>query len=220
MARISLRRWNSKLSCTGEYSYHNAEVTIDRQPARMDKNGNYEVWPMVNHVASQWPTKCDYCDYEFTDEDERQTNQRVLYVAAPGNEGVEPFEWTTGDMPAGVMYFPSWMQPSEDREMRGYVCPTDGTVLIVVTPNKPDWTGTHHWIVDAYCSNCERKGEVHHCWCRHYTTEAQSAPWITVDKVPPTSDNFGTCGAGAGSIWSNMPHGWHGFLRDGYLVGA
>jgi hypothetical protein len=39
-------------------------------------------------------------------------------------------------------------------------------------------------------------------------------PNLTVGKGQPGE----SCTAGAGSIWVDMPNGWHGFLTRGYLV--
>jgi len=61
------------------------------------------------------------------------------------------------------------------------------------------------WLVDMPASNCAKKDDkAHKCWVRH-----GRPPEITVDK------NGCTCSAGAGSI---QIRGYHGFLRDGYLV--
>lgn len=219
VSKIFLRRYRTKDAgggCTNHaYGYHNATVEIEERPTETSGDG-YLLTVEIPRDDPRWPTHC-VCGYEFSAEDESQSYQDELMVPAPGNEGVEPNRWVRNDLPAGAMYFPTWLQPKEGdapRTGRGYVEPTDGSVLTVICPQNRDGTGRAEWIVDGYCSNCNRKGEPHHCWCRHGT-----APWITVDKTPP-DDGLGTCAAGAGSIWIGYPNGWHGFLRNGWLVDA
>ena len=158
----------------------------------------------------RWPSTCPQCGYVFLEEDE------WILFTDPLYENSDGWSWPRRELPAGSMYFPSWLQPEEgDTNLTpGYVCPTEGSVLTVITPEWSDGTGTYEWTIDAYCSNCDRKSEVHHCWCRHGI-----APKITVNKVPPPGDSFGTCRAGAGSIWQHMSsgRGWHGMLENGFL---
>jgi hypothetical protein len=75
-----------------------------------------------------------------------------------------------------------------------------GRVLYVMTPNGA-------WCIDSYASNCTRRTEKHHCWCRH-----GEAPAITVDKDSPN-----TCGCGCSIAIPADCSGYHGFLRNGYL---
>jgi hypothetical protein len=102
--------------------------------------------------------------------------------------------------PIGAMWFADWMLAGIKNEpnhqvMRG----PDGHCLVVRLPTN------HDWIVDGRCSNCTLPDDDRHkCWVRHGIP-----PDVTVDK------NGRTCSAGAGSI--SIP-GWHGFLRNGYLV--
>lgn len=221
-AKLSLRRYanfhlpaEDRACSVHPYGYHNAEVQVGEIPVIWSPDGYLENLPTPRHDDPRWPQTCP-CGYVFTETDEWQINQEEIYVPAEGNEGIEPFAWPHRDLPAGAMYFPTWLQNKHgENATPGYTEPTDGKVLAVMVPKNPDGTGSTQWIVDAYCSNCDRKGQRHHCWCRH-----GQAPWITVNKTPPTCDSFGTCGAGAGSIWTNMPHGWHGFLQNGYLVNA
>lgn len=214
---VSLRRFTFSTGSLCEkapYGGHEASVQIGEHPRVLDADG-YLPMLETDHNDPRWPKTCMYCDYVFQIEDEWQTNQRQTYAPAPGNDGPEGVEWkwTQHELPAGAMFFPSWFQSTDEtpNPLPGYLSPTEGSVLLVVCPAWADDTGTAEWIVDSYASNCDRKGEVHHCWCRH-----GQAPWITVDK------NGDTCSAGAGSIWVNMSsgRGWHGFLRDGWLVKA
>lgn len=216
-SRISLRRftYSRDKSCPDSCPYgHDASVAIDVRRTLYD--GQNIAGVSTPRDDPRWPTTCEACGYEFQPGDQGQTTQNALYAPAPGNEGVEPNLWTVQELPAGAMFFPSWMQPKpgEEFDYNHHCCPTDNSVLLVRVPDQPDGTGATDWIVDAYCSNCDRRGQKHHCWCRRGT-----APWITVDKTPPP-DGLGTCTAGSGSIWTRMPHGWHGFLCDGWLVQA
>lgn len=217
-AAISLRRWSHEAG--GEdhfYGYHNASIDIDRQPIQRRENGIQESLPLPEPTDPRWPIKCEHCDYEFTAEDSYQINQTALYVPAPGNEGAGPLphEWGEHVLPVGAMYYMYWKQRDGCQPWR--YCPTDNSVLTVVIPDNPDGTGRMEWDVDAYCSNCSRNKseDPHHCWCR-----SGVAPWITVSKTPPSCDNLGTCAEGAGSIWTRMPTGWHGYLRNGWLMDA
>lgn len=222
-AEVYLRRYerwhDDRATCAASgYGSHDASVVIAvEQTQRTEEGFRLQALKAPAHDDPRWPTHCA-CGYAFQDTDEWQISQHELYSPAPGNDGPDGLEpsawiWPIHRLPAGAMFYPSWLQPKEGEAFhKGYLCPTDGTVLMVICPDNPDGSGTHQWIVDQYCSNCGRKGEIHHCWCR-----SGQAPWITVNKTPPTSDDFGTCSAGAGSIWTRMPDGWHGFLTNGYL---
>lgn len=94
--------------------------------------------------------------------------------------------------PVGAMWYATWYE--------GYTSNIgpDGKALYVMTPGGP-------WLIDGRASNCTKRDDaVHKCWVRHGVP-----PEITVGK------NGNTCSAGAGSI---IMQGYHGFLRDGYLV--
>lgn len=78
----------------------------------------------------------------------------------------------------------------------------DGRCLVLRCP------GGHDWAIDSRASNCTRApDDGHFCWCRH-----GEPPDLTVDK------GCDTCQSGGGSIWVDMPHGWHGHLIRGWLV--
>lgn len=226
LVKLSLRRYSSGSECSGHpYGYHNATVDLGEHPAQYQEYKGRQtlgLMPRPPKDDPRWPVKCDHCDYFFVDGDEWQINQEQIYVPAPGNDGPddlprEEWRWVRHGLPAGAMYYPSWLQPGKSYDepeggTPGYCEPTDGTVLTVICPAWADWTGTAEWIVDSYCSNCSRRGERHHCWVRTGTP-----PWVTVGK------DGDTCAAGAGSIWVNMSSprgGWHGYLRDGWLVPA
>lgn len=211
VARITLRRYspsdNPNRACSVHpYGYHNATVEIGEAPA-VKRDDCYLDSIETPHDDPRWPTHCA-CGYEFIPEDTWQTSQDEFMVREDGQEG----RWVRRELPAGAMFYPCWLQPTAEEPNRplGFAEPTNGKVLSVICPENQDGTGTAEWIIDSYCSNCDRKGERHHCWCRHGVP-----PNITVNKTPP--DDLGTCNAGAGSIWIKMPHGWHGFLVDGWL---
>lgn len=213
-AQISLRRFtfSTNQQCPSIIGGHNAVVLIGEADLKLDGQGHQQVIK-CSRADPRWPVQCEHCSYMFAPDDEWQTNQSVIYEPAPGDWAPEPGRWALRDLPPGAMFYPSWLQPTEGRDGRWYCCPTEGSVLSVICPMEPDGSGRGEWCIDAYCNNCDRKGQVHHCWCRHGV-----APLISVDKSP--TDELGTCGAGGGSIWMKSPHGWHGFLQNGYLVKA
>lgn len=136
---------------------------------------------------ARWPTQCGSCSYEFTAEDQWQSNSHRLYR---GNDGrlLHP-----KDAPAGAMWFIPWYDEHYKPQLEH--------VLAVMLP------GGHHWVVDSQASNCtipdDRRQERHHCWVISGTL-----PDITAGK------GGATCAAGAGSI---AAPGYHGFLRNGFL---
>lgn len=93
--------------------------------------------------------------------------------------------------PAGAIWRATWYEDIKS------MCGIDGKSYIVETPAGP-------WHIDGTASNCDLPDVDHKCWCRH-----GEAPNFTIDK------NGVTCSAGAGSI---LIRGYHGFLRDGYLI--
>lgn len=192
---VGLRRYSrgdGGLTCEG--GYHSALVYTGLEPADFGPEGYLAVRPMVENDP-RWPVGCERCGYEFTEDDEWQMWQelvyrrtdtdelRVLHQGAPAPEApaAEPGAcWDAWWMPFG----------------RG----VDGIYLMVRCPDG------HDWAVDSQASNCTRPGEPHKCWIRHGDPRECR---VTVDK------NGDTCSAGAGSI--GTPN-WHGFLRDGELV--
>lgn len=183
-----------------------AKVRIEDVTGQEPTNGDSHP-----HDDPRWPTHCA-CGQAFEDTDEWQLSTDRIYLRHGTTDDLCPMR----DLPVGAMFYPSWLQPveGEDYSRDFLYCPTDNSVLRVITPAWNDGTGRHEWDIDQYCSNCDRVGQIHHCWCRHGSPEN-----LTVDKTPPSCDNFGTCGAGAGSIFANMSsgRGWHGFLKNGIL---
>ena len=106
----------------------------------------------------------------------------------------EHYSWET--LPVGAIY----LEPIPYKYHNGMGIGLDGQSVVVRTPGG-------FWNIDSRASNCGRsEDDTHRCWIRH-----GEIPNITVDK------NGDTCNAGAGSISIG---GYHGFLRDGYLVDA
>ena len=104
----------------------------------------------------------------------------------------------------GNMYYVTWLQvAAEDGVGTSCSCTwsnCDGRHLYVILPNGWEWDS------DGRASNCTLPDEkTHRCWVR-----TGEPPLVTAGKQGHT------CSAGAGSI---APPGWHGFLRNGKLVG-
>ena len=81
----------------------------------------------------------------------------------------------------------------------------DGPVYVIKLPDGREF------MPGSVAANCPRKGEDHDCWCVH-----GQSPLLTLDKNP--IDGRTTCDAGMGSIGPARVGGWHGFVRDGWLV--
>lgn len=174
-------------------SFHNAERLLDVIP----DHGESERADKVTNSSLDWPVKCDYCDYQFTDADEFQVYTSHLY------EGIDPqgvkVTTTLREAPVGAMWDAHWMSAS----WKG----NDGKSIVVMIP------GRHDWCIDAIASNCKKRDDRdHRCWIRHGTP-----PNLTVDKRAGVDGASAatTCDAGAGSIQTSE---WHGYLRDGELV--
>lgn len=94
------------------------------------------------------------------------------------------------DVPAGAMWFSPWHDRFYTPQLEHCLC-----------VKLPDGT---EWCIDGRATNCTLPGNTeHHCWVIEGTP-----PDITAGKAGPT------CSAGAGSI---QTHGYHGFLRNGWL---
>jgi hypothetical protein len=141
----------------------------------------------VDRDDPRWPLACEKCGYEFTSDDEWQSNTNRLY-RMPDGSLTHP-----ADAPAGAMWFVPWYDAIYTPQLEH--------CLVVKLP------GGHDWVVDSCASNCtmpdDRRQERHHCWVISGTL-----PDVTAGKDGPT------CAAGAGSI---AAPGYHGFLRGGYL---
>lgn len=198
------RRWlrrhgDGPCPAMGEgFSYHNARVAIEDGPfALAQRDGDERPYhyspdpreePYVSDQRWLQIAHCA-CGYEFTREDDFQVFTEALYRRIDTGE-----EMTVLDAPPGALWDAWWMGE--------YARGEDGLCIICKLP------AGHQWTIDGQASNCTRPGEPHHCWVRHGTFGDR----LTVDK------NGNTCAAGGGSIWEDMPNGWHGFLREGRLV--
>jgi hypothetical protein len=196
--RLWLRRYTSSSPCPampGTFSYHNARSApigdVDAH-YKIDEHGHRT----INHAAAK-PLPEDprwparcSCGYAFTDAEDRQLFSQTLYRRADTGE-----VFTLADAPIGAIYNAWWFT-----RIPAYTGP-DGQSLMCRCPDG------HDWMIDGRASNCTLPDDnVHKCWVRHGTP-----PELTVDK------NGVTCSAGAGSIATGK---WHGFLRNGYLVGC
>jgi hypothetical protein len=173
--RQSLRRYASHTDgsekCSTKVGCHDAQVLIGEAP-NDDKAHEHP------HDDARWPTKCEKCDYSFTEEDHWQLFTKRIYKRSDNGE-----ESTLFDVEAGAMWHADWMPD----ERKG----PDGHCLVVMTPGG-------EWMVDSRASNCTMPTDtVHRCWVKHGTP-----PDVTVDK------NGNTCNAGGGSIQAGSFHGF------------
>ena len=170
--------------------YHIARVKLPREELRLRTFEDSERLvlanvPSLSDESLPWPTHCDTCEHEFTDEANRSGGaSRVYRNPGTGQEYDEPRTAGPGAM------WDAWWMPDD---WKG----ADGRCLVVICPDGTEWT------IDGTASNCTRPGDHdHRCWPRY-----GEPPNVTVDK------NAGpTCSAGAGSI---LVPGYHGFLRGG-----
>jgi hypothetical protein len=132
--RVSLRRYSrDDARCPGPYrTWHNASVVIGEDQAKHHEEG----WAMgfgreptdEERSDGRWPVKCDHCDYRFTEEDERQVNGDLIYVADDGRE------ISLRDAEPGAM----WEAPWIGRRGEGWTGP-DGRSLAVQHPDGASW---------------------------------------------------------------------------------
>lgn len=175
--------------CVATKSYHNASIYVDTVVVAEQNLITPGFDTLAPTSGFEWPQKCEACDYLFTEQDERMMFPDRIWVDGDGNEhSIHPKY-----VKPGAMFYTDWFQ--QDR------LGPDGRHLVVACPDR------HLWSPDNRASNCTLPHDKEHrCWVRHGVP-----PNITVDK------NGYTCQAGAGSIVT-PDNGWHGFLRDGYLV--
>lgn len=146
--------------------------------------------PRIKWDDVPWPTTCAKCGHVFDFDaggDFKSTGRRPLYRRTDTGE-----EGEIRDFGVGAMWDASWYHRKGP----------DGRSLAVRLP------GDHDWMIDSQASNCDQKDRDHYCWVR-----TGDPPNVTVNKGAPGQ----SCNAGGGSIWANMPKGWHGFLTRGYL---
>lgn len=202
---VGLRRYSHRTGDTWDCAggYHQALVYTGTELAEFTEElGRRHLTsrPQVEHDDPWWPTECAQgCGYQFTDDDQWQEWQELLYRRTDTGELRVLHQGAPApDAPAAEpgACWDAWWMPDN---WKG----SDGIALMVRCP------GGHDWHVDSRASNCGRPDDdVHKCWLRHGDPRKCR---VTVDK------NGDTCSAGAGSI--GTPN-WHGFLRDGVLVVA
>jgi hypothetical protein len=103
-------------------------------------------------------------------------------------------------LPAGSLYFD---KPHGDRCWWWDNCYGH---LTLVLPNK------HHWDIDSRARNCGRDDRLHRCWVRVGVPALQDYYPVSV-----SNGNDPCSTQGAGSIFC-IADGWHGFLRDGWII--
>lgn len=157
-----------------------------------DKESSWHLYQPSGIPSSDFPIKCDKCDYVFQEgNDYYVMSVSNLWVRADNGEFACD---NVHSAPVGAMWRAEWME-----DMKEY-CGEDGQCLNVMTPGGV-------WCIDSHASNCTKPDDrIHKCWVRHGTP-----PLITVDK------EGNTCAAGAGSIQRGN---YHGFLRNGMLIDA
>lgn len=197
---------NSGKTCPGPFGYHNAVAFLDTVASESADDVGRRAEPSERATLA-WPTKCDHCDYRFTDDDESQIDSDHLWTRGETGETT-----TIRDAGPGAIYDATWFHGQAEW------CGPDGRSLVAVCPNGASWhiDGRAH-NCDSPCLKCSRPYSVHYnndpqqcayedsrphkCWVRH-----GEPPMLTVDKAGLT------CGAGAGSIQAGD---YHGFLQNG-----
>jgi hypothetical protein len=160
-------RYLRRYSCTGKSTcikgnYHDAMNLLDEITDSEERTSG-DLYP---HDHALWPTKCEHCDYKFTEEDEWQLFHQEKMQRSDNQEFC-----MYRNAPAGAMWFADWMP------WRG----EDGHCLIVVTPDG------FHWDIDGRASNCSLPNDNEHkCWVRHGVP-----PIVTVDKNGKTCNAGG-----------------------------
>lgn len=204
---VGLRRYaHSRIGSSGftcADGYHSAMHITGLETARYTDHGDVGRQTLADRELPDrddphWPTTCDGCDYAFTDEDQWQVWQDLIYRRTDtGEHRLLRSQDAAGlDVPVAEdgACWDAWWMPDN---WRG----PDGIALMVRCP------GGHDWHVDSRAANCGRPDDnTHQCWVRHGDPRECR---VTVDK------DGDTCSAGAGSI---LTSNWHGFLRDGRLV--
>jgi hypothetical protein len=185
---------------------HRPKDEVDESDgSRSDEDAEQYAW-------DSFPTHCEKCGRAFV-KPTRQIFRDTLYAIKTGPRAGEIF--SDHDRPVGAMWDGIWLK-GDDGKDRGYTGP-DGISLFIELPDGP-------FYVDSQCSNCTMnqyvpvEGEpnarrfvrTHYCWQREGDPRTG---YVNVGKIDPKT----TCAAGAGSIWQNMPKGFHGFVYRGFV---
>ena len=193
-SRYWLRRYSTvrEGTCNGR-SYHNAQAKFGKHPADADLD-------QPPHDDPRWPTKCEHCDHQFTEDDHWQILERRIYRRHDDNSVLMLLE----NAPPGAIWNAEWLADRErGDESRMWIGPDDRALMCKC----PDG---HDWHIDGQASNCTMPDDhVHKCWVRTGRPEDGT---LHVSKGKPGE----SCAAGAGSIQTGK---WHGFLHHGHLVG-
>lgn len=179
-----------------------------------DKESSYHCFSEpYKYEVSEYPAKCDSCDYAFKPKDSYSFNVIKTWLRA--DNGLFACN-QVHKAPVGAMWDATWNHDVKDW------CGQDGLSICVMTPGG-------EWNIDSRASNCgsvckkchkpyrehanstictesiyEDSNPIHKCWIRK-----GSMPHIDVSK------NGNTCDAGAGSIQIGS---YHGFLKNGKLT--
>lgn len=148
----------------------------------------YEDYDGLTWEQMEWPTHCGACGHEFDLNGEDHRSSGLK----PIYRSEDGREGQIRDFGVGAMWDADWYTRKGP----------DGRALTVRLP------GDYDWMIDSQASNCDQKDREHYCWVR-----TGEPPNVTVNKGQPGE----SCNAGAGSIWVDMPDGWHGFLTRGWL---
>jgi len=141
--RRQLRRYCDDLTkpCPSRYKYHNGHQPFAEGTCRMDET---KVWRFDDAHETpprddpRWPTKCDDCDYLFTEKDHYQLFHDVIYVRKDTGE-----EFALRDAPVGAMWDGDWYP------WKG----PDGKCLVLRCPPEGAY---NDWIIDGPSSNEKR----------------------------------------------------------------
>lgn len=148
-AAVHLRRYRSSEAeggaCEGEgpWGYHNASTErIDTAPVIWQGEGwerSYSVtYEEPPHDDPRWPTTCDFCDYEFVEEDYWQVSSDIIYRRLDNGEEVLLVgeHGSRGSGPPGMLFEMHWgfnSKPGPDGLIIGAVCP-NGAIWGVDAP--------------------------------------------------------------------------------------
>ena len=124
-----MRRSHAGKTCRSKNAEHRAKVEIEQGefPSPPPEKSSVPEWTR-HRDDPRWPRRCDFCDYEFSERDERLLFFRRLYRDPEGEEII------LDDAPPGAMWDAWWL----GTEFRG----RDGFHLAVMTPGGP-------WYVDG-----------------------------------------------------------------------
>ena len=113
--RVNLRRYTRNGRCPTNDWCHNADVFVAVEEHK-DTPVNGEEHP---HDDPHWPTKCDRCEYVFTEGDEWQKNFDMVYRTDDGREfTLVSSDQMTNDKalmaPPGALWESPWMGTGPD----------------------------------------------------------------------------------------------------------